>query len=502
LRLERGLAFGGVVWLPDGSPAAGAKVTVDDWPRRVAICDAAGRWDITGAEMRAGLWLFVEHPAAAMFCASVPQPSAVRELRLEAPRELAGRLVDAGGQPMANRELRLVGDRELDNKVNYAEPRTWVFLLGRNTLRTGPDGSFRQEALYDGSFRIELMLTTGDHVLLQEVRSGRSDLILRYVDRTARLRGKVLDATTGAPIEAGTIDLMRSDDGGKSWRGRATPFAAPGGELYFPEVATGLVSVRARVPGYATLDLPPRTLEAGEQRCDLALFPVRELDVEVWSQGKPGDGKVSVRTTDGERVMLFAGGPSYDKLDVREGRLRLERLPARTLVVTLLRGGEEKVERTVDLLRPRSEPLVFDLDAAGAAPKLEFALLLRTAARDVDTKAWIGRIDAAGLRRLMAEPALAMPQDEVKVTCCNAAGTVLATARLKPRDGRYSSWVTYPDGNGTGGDGPEATLDVKLRTDGVTLTTECEGFEPLTMRLLPHEVDSNGTAFLLVLKPR
>jgi hypothetical protein len=43
---------------------------------------------------------------------------------------------------------------------------------------------------------------------------------------------------------------------------------------------------------------------------------------------------------------------------------------------------------------------------------------------------------------------------------------------------------------------------VKLRTDGVTLTTECEGFEPLTMRLLPHEVDSNGTAFLLVLKPR
>jgi hypothetical protein len=62
--------------------------------------------------------------------------------------------------------------------------------------------------------------------------------------------------------------------------------------------------------------------------------------------------------------------------------------------------------------------------------------------------------------------------------------------------------VTYPDGNGTGGDGPEATLDVKLRTDGVTLTTECEGFEPLTMRLLPHEVDSNGTAFLLVLKPR
>jgi RNA polymerase sigma factor (sigma-70 family) len=504
LRLERGAELHGVVWTWQGTAAAGAEVALMDWPVRRAVCDGAGRFHLRGALLRDGLWLQATFPGAALLCQPVRGAEAPIEVRLEPAKALAGRVVDGDGRPLAGCELRVVGDRTIDTGARHiGEAETWEFVAGRSRATTAADGAFHFDCLYDGLFAIEWKVDGGDFQPLTQVRSGCQQLELRAVDRSVRFTGSLRDALTGSPIEAAKVTVWHADSG------KTRELAAPGGAFAFGDVAPGVVRLTFAAPGYADGEVRARSYAPGALSLAVALDPARSLEVAVRRAGKPARATVRAHLGDGEWLMLPEGSGTSNRRDVFGGHVRLERLPARPVTVVVASGGEPDVALTVDLLRPRVEPLVFELSAL--APPMVFDLLAMWCTKDADPATWAGPIDREWALRLRSNPAVSLPTGNVTVTFTDDAGKRLATGTIKPLAKtatdeagapKFDVWITYGDGTGQGSTTAWPWLPVRVGGSAIVVRAEADGRAVVTRRLLPGDLAGEKPTFALFLPPR
>lgn len=511
LRLERGAELHGVVWDWRGAPAAGAEVELADWPRRHAVCDADGTFRLRGAWLREGLWLRVTQPGAAIACLPVIDANTRLEVRLAPALALAGRLLDAAGQPLAARELRIVGDRTIDTGARYAgETSTWEYVVGKSRTRTGDDGTFRFDDLYDGLFAIQLGHDVGEFETLLQARAGSEQLVLRVADRSVFFEGRLRDALTGAAIEACAVTVWRRDADGKGSSGRTRKLPAPEGAFVLDGVAAGAARLVFAAEGFADVEVPEREYSPGRQTLQVAMHPARNLEVVVRDGGNASARRVGVHLGDGKPLMLPNGLGTSTHRDLHQGRVRLEKLPARVVTVVLERSGAPDLERTIDLTQPQREPLVFDVDAALPAPIVCDVLVLH-AGKDADPRTWAGAVDREWWQRAQQNPALSPPNGEVKVEITDDTGRELAWGMIKPvaaapgeaaPRSQFDVSVSNSDGTGQQATMPVPALRFSARADVLVVRVEAEGRAPVTRRVVRGELTGDDPAIAVILLPR
>jgi hypothetical protein len=162
--LDPGQTLAGTVLGPDGKPLAGAWAYRLDglgWARSPLPTASFTVQAFNPRRPRLVLFLHPEKQLVGVLEPPANGTAAVR-VRMGPGAAVIGRLVDADGLPRANVELLLgVRDRSLDMWVSYHP----------DTIRTGPDGRFRIEALPPGQGPIEALLA-GRRFLLSDGRGG------------------------------------------------------------------------------------------------------------------------------------------------------------------------------------------------------------------------------------------------------------------------------------------------------------------------------------------
>lgn len=148
-----GASISGTVILPDGSPAAGAEVFVEpgaDAPLLQATADAAGgfRFEEAPAGL-AGVFAVATGAAYGGTSITLAPGDAVTglELRLRAPDEVRGRVVDAQGKAVSGAaipRIALLGD------MKVSIPLDKLAGVGVETPSSGTDGAFAVPRVPDG----------------------------------------------------------------------------------------------------------------------------------------------------------------------------------------------------------------------------------------------------------------------------------------------------------------------------------------------------------------
>jgi len=279
--LSPGLELSGRVVDPTGVPLAGAWVSVSGPhpdARRVTTSDAAGRFTLVGlvrgGSLRAGrpghgstrLELAQEEPAGDQDLVLVLEPG----------RSVSGRVLDAGGAPIP-----------------------WARVWGSaGQVHADEHGAFLLEGVPERSLHLYVS-ARGFADATHELDGTSTDLELRLAPQ-ACLAGRVLDASTGAPIPRFTLRLLEPDDlgnraGGVPWTDPLAMAGADGTWRLAGGLSAGLVvAVEARAEGYAPA-LAPRlesALEAAPDACVLRLVPatrIRGVVVDAAS-GAPLEG--------------------------------------------------------------------------------------------------------------------------------------------------------------------------------------------------------------------
>jgi protocatechuate 3,4-dioxygenase beta subunit len=200
---------------------------------------------------------------------------------LDAGGSIRGRVVDHRQEPLvgievvAFLELDAAGDRagSFEGRRGGMGRREEEMMLlggvGSASTKTDDRGSYVLTHLPEGKFRVVARAAGYDPAELRDVESGEAaDLVLAPF---ARLRGRVVDAASGAAVNAFQLSLdAKSDEG--SWREdwkRRREVAQAEGHFEYEDLRAGEYRVRARSPGY------------GAARREVTLLPGQEIEVEI-----------------------------------------------------------------------------------------------------------------------------------------------------------------------------------------------------------------------------
>jgi hypothetical protein len=200
---------------PDGQPVAGAQVRVLTGRGGESVLfpttdryesDARGEFRFHAPE---GATVEARHPAHASARAEItPAVALARRLVLKLGKRegsavamgqsLEGRVVDDSGTSVPGALVSV-------ETAASAWPRKYGDPLGYETV-TDAEGRFAVEGLESGTYDVTARLMGLSPGELQDVASGRKDLVLKLA-RGARLAGTVRDAATGKPVPSFTLGV-------------------------------------------------------------------------------------------------------------------------------------------------------------------------------------------------------------------------------------------------------------------------------------------------------
>ena len=266
-----GRRIGGIVSLPDGTPAAGATVTIlratTAWPEwqaeRIdqAITGPSGTFEFRVVRPYALLVEF-QHPAFAGGLEEVPAVDAPLRLSLRPGYELFGVLTNPAGVPIANARVALeavIGD---DRRVQVTT--------------TSANGAYRFQNLPAGPVRLVARHESWQPATVPVVVIGdqvRRDLTFERPGM-APLRGRVVSVVSQAPIEGATVELLPANVRPGLHDTFATSTASDGTFL-LAGLPRGNMRLYVRHPDHGAYT---RTLAIGVVAADLALeLPPRSL---------------------------------------------------------------------------------------------------------------------------------------------------------------------------------------------------------------------------------
>ncbi|MCW5807825.1 MAG: carboxypeptidase regulatory-like domain-containing protein, partial [Deltaproteobacteria bacterium] len=268
----------GIVRHDDGTPAAGAQVTITpaDAPARWSLtADREGRFAVD-ALPDGEYWVAARPPVAA-----APQThssrkawrsvtlaaGAPREVELEVPggrEHVRGRVVDGSGAPVAGAAV-------------WAE-RVWKGMTSPASLDDVPayswtDGAFDLAELPRGTYTVYAQHPDGRRGSVQEVASGAANVVLA-VAGGARVTGRVV-GRDGRPVRAFQVRwqwISRKTSSGTAMTNGTTAVHHPDGEFALDHLdPTSMIVVSVETPDGATGEAPPFALAAGEVRGDVRI---------------------------------------------------------------------------------------------------------------------------------------------------------------------------------------------------------------------------------------
>jgi protocatechuate 3,4-dioxygenase beta subunit len=301
--LQRGAEAHGRVLAPDGAAVAGAAVrltapvpAVDARLRDLAaVSDAGGRWRLravpAGAEVQvvAGRDGYASRTTEPLRFAAGERREI--DLVLREGARLPGRVADARGRAVEGARVRWgrVGpgdERRLGDAFRADE------LLGTRVLRTDADGRFEIDRLEAGRHVVKVEREGFCDWYRKDVavpEEGDATPLTATLEGSLPIRGRVLDATTGAPVPGCWVYAKEEDpsEGEATDPGRVRPLSsgqtAPDGTYSldrlppgrFEVVAWLAIGYRAAAQDGRNPDYRRREVRAGSSAIDFRLPPDR-----------------------------------------------------------------------------------------------------------------------------------------------------------------------------------------------------------------------------------
>ncbi len=209
--LEPGAVIEGKVLGPDGSPCAGAHVTVRQNRRSSGETDLEGRFRLIGLA-KGSLVLEVDPPEElsaipARIELDVAELRVELAFKLEAAATLSGVVVDAEGKPVA-------GAQVFAGLADGSRPKRSDPPGGEDGAETGPTGRFELRHLRTGSYLVTAE-AEGFEAAQQQGRTGQTLTLRLERERTKMVvRGRIV-SPEGEPVRVFTLDRCeeRSADG-------------------------------------------------------------------------------------------------------------------------------------------------------------------------------------------------------------------------------------------------------------------------------------------------
>ena len=207
----------GRVLLPDGKPAAGARVTAvagdaispgSGAPR--VLTDGDGRFTFEDLEPadRYSLWADLAGYGDAR-AEGVPVQAGNLTLRLSTESSLAGVVVYGNGKPVSDFQLQLWRTDESGGVARRSVAASDLGLRGHRTVRD-PGGAFAVRSLAPGSYQLHVV-APGGHAgrLMVAVAAGEHRRNLRLqLEGGIGVRGRLVDAESGRPLAGVTVRAL------------------------------------------------------------------------------------------------------------------------------------------------------------------------------------------------------------------------------------------------------------------------------------------------------
>lgn len=508
IRLARGDSIAGVVFLPDGQPAMGARVRFHGDLSRTITTGSDGRFKLGGLTLEGDEFVSVVHPDAAACCV---QPLTVTDslrIHLEAPQRVDGRVLDEDRAPLANAIVRVVGDRRVRSRTIWVgvEP-TWEWACGRGEpIGTDDQGRFSFEHLYVGDFEVTAArkeLHVGAVTVRASSGHGSVDIVLSAADELgAAIVGVITHAQTGAAI-ANAVVSVHPRDGGQA-RGVT---ADADGRFSMTGISTSSVqSIKIEAEGFVATRID-RQLARGENGIDVALAPA--IDAKLRLKTRDGEAvaraELSLRRSSGELFMFKFGTMGVSKIRTdADGLVGLSAVPMEQMELIVQRTDEDPVTLPIDLAAFDGTVLEMLLDAP--VEKIQFMLFVVAGERDVAPMDFADIESRARFMQLLQEGAIRDPGVRVEAQLHVKGGRWLCTSSATPaswddvRGGRppaqavgklrpYVDKTKYSGGSMSGSARPMPfpELELRGRAQPMTLVITAAGF-------LPVEIEIDGAA--------
>ncbi len=513
ITLRRGATIRGIAFRADGSPAAGAiaAITGEGSPR--TRCDASGRFELRGLKEGSQHVLLLDDDPSAIHCTEVRDFGSEVRVQLEAPRTLAVRVVDSAGMPAEGAFVRIRGDRMTGPKRYVGIEPTWESAHRTSSTTTDADGTFAIERLYDGMFAIEVRLPgTNAFLPLGSHRAGlplREFRLAQALASSATLRGRAIDATTGAPLSDLELVVMQREDSG-TWSGEAHTPKLSGDTYTLVGMKLGPTRITARAAGYAEMPAVEVDLRAGPQTIDVVLAPVRALEVDAYIEGIAANGTVRIFDANGTARWLGTTRTGMsDSQPIMDGKAIVHGVPALRVRVSVECAFAAPADQWVDLSGAGPHRVRFDLARAeptpvdASKPTFELGVVVMFGADASAEHEAPAVLDAQWLRRIQADPRVSMPDKPIDLVVRDLQGRTLATSRISmatgtdpathlPRTGyssesRMSNGVTIssPSNSAAGAAFrlPEGPVRIEVRSEGratKSVDVTCDASKPTT----------------------
>lgn len=356
--LRRGASVSGFVRDEEGAPVAGASVRAwhsDRQPTRVET-GASGEFLLEGLDATRELLVTARAagyaPTSHWLTSEAFDADEVIELTLESPAALRGSVVDPTGSIVAGATVELTGGPRTDG--GPLGPGRLLLELTNNMSATADlAGGFGFDDLAPGRYTLSVRSpsspTRRARVDVDAARgTTRVELTLPLEPTEALVAGRVVDRSTGMPLQHFVVDMQRAANGGWSvWTVRAFEELAHDGRFAHPYkwVAAERYRFAVNAPGYTawrTAPLQLDTEQARESLADLAiaLDPAAPLTLRVMaaegSIAPDGGFSLQFARVDGEPVLASSTGfaPGFVRARIGEPTL-VQGLPRAPLRLTL-----------------------------------------------------------------------------------------------------------------------------------------------------------------------